>query len=89
MTMPPRRREAARRDGAYVMGQDKALQRVRDADARMGEPCRRVARRVAVLGESLAFVALDLRHDSVEVVRALLACAGDVCAEVYELEAAA
>jgi hypothetical protein len=84
-TMPPRRRAAARDDRAYVMGMDAALERLGRADGRMGEPCRRVVRRVAVHADSLELAAAELRHDGPEVVRALLAAAADVCVEVYEV----
>jgi hypothetical protein len=83
--LPPRKRAAFAARAGWVQGLAQARGRVERADARMGGPCRRVARRVACLGESLARCAAELGHDGPDAVRALLVAAADECAAVYEV----
>lgn len=87
--MPERKRQAKDANALWVQGLDKARARVRDADARMGDPCRRVVRRVACRGEGAAVVAVELGYDGPDVVRALLAAGAAEIARVYEVRAAA
>lgn len=90
--MPGRKREAREASALWVQGLDKARQRVRDADARMGDACRRVVRRIACRGEGPAQVAAELDYlgaDAERQVATILAVAAEAIAAVYEVSEAA